>query len=113
MGYRTDFVICIEDGDASEKDIERITEMLNSFESFESWGDEWIASSVKWYNYGPDMCALSKAFPHLSFYVHGDGDDSDDLWEDHWQDGKFQHCYAIIPDYDPEGMTEYHGSLQT
>lgn len=112
MGYRTDFVISIEDGEPSEHDREQITKMLEDFESFEYWGDEWMSLSVKWYEYQNDMYKLSKAFPHLRFYVHGDGDDSDDLWEDHWQDGKFQHCYAEIPPFDPLQMTEYHPPAQ-
>lgn len=108
MGYRTDFVISIADGEASDQDTEKITEMLEAFEGFEYWGGEWMVSDVKWYEYQDDMFKLSKAFPHLRFYVHGDGDDSDDLWEDYWQDGKFQHCYAEIPPYDPSKMQEYH-----
>ncbi len=108
MRYRTDFVISIEDGEPTDRDIEEITEMLEGFDYFDYWGDEWMATSIKWYNYEDDMFKLSKAFPHLRFYVHGDGDDSDDLWEDHWEDGKVQHCYAEIPPYDPAKMSEFY-----
>lgn len=113
MGYRTDFVINIEDGDATAQEIENISELLETFEHFEFWSDEWMAIQIKWYDYGEDMVKLSKTFPHLRFYVHGDGDDSDDLWEDHWQAGKYQHCYAIIPGYDADAMCDYNGPLQT
>jgi len=107
MGYRTYYGICIEDGDPTPEDLQKITKLLESFEDFESWGDEWYGSELKWYDYLDDMYTLSKAFPQFRFYVHGDGDDSDDLWEDHWQDGRFQHCYAEIPPYDPAKMTPY------
>mgnify|MGYP003480903412 FL=1 len=109
MGYCTTFVISVEDGDPSEGEFDRISHMLETYEDFEFWGDEWVASDVKWYDYNDDMQRLSKEFPQFRFYVHGDGDDSDDLWEDHWQDGRYQHCCAEIPPYDPTQMTEYHG----
>jgi len=86
MGYCTTFVISVEDGDPSEGEFDRISHMLETYEDFEFWGDEWVASDVKWYDYNDDMHRLSKEFPQFRFYVHGDGDDSDDLWEDHWQD---------------------------
>lgn len=106
MGYNTTYFISVEDGDPTQADYENITEMLRKYEFFDNWGDEWFATT-KWYEYQDNMCDLSKAFPQFRFFVHGDGDDSDDLWEDHWQNGLYQHCYAEIPPYDPSMMSPY------
>lgn len=110
MGYHTTYTIFIEDGDPKEDELTRITKMLDTYEDFDYWGEEWIGSDIKWYDYLDNMCELSKAFPQLRFFVHGDGDDSDDLWEDHWQAGMYQHCYAEISPFDPTQMSAYVSS---
>ena len=63
------------------------------------WGDE-----RKWYSQEVDMYNLSKQFPDVLFTVSGHGDDFDDVWEEHWQDGSMQHCHMEIPPYDPQKM---------
>jgi hypothetical protein len=107
MGYCTTFTIFIEDGEPTQDDLRRITEKLDTYDCFDFWGDEWLGSDIKWYDYLDNMCELSKKFPQFRFYVHGDGDESDDLWEDHWQNGMYQHCYAEIPPFDPKQMSVY------
>lgn len=62
---------------------------------------------AKWYNHMDDMYTLSKEFPTVLFHLWGDGDESDDLWEDHWQNGMVHHCCAEIPPFDRKKMILY------
>lgn len=43
---------------------------------------------AKWYDYEEDMERLSRAYPEITVRVNGDGEDSDDLWQDFWHNGK-------------------------
>ena len=43
---------------------------------------------TKWYDYEEDMERLSRAYPEITVRVNGDGEDSDDLWQDFWHNGK-------------------------
>lgn len=48
------------------------------------------------------MIKLSKEFPDLLFYLHGEGEDAKDLWYKYYKNGKYQECYAeiVYPEYD-------------
>ena len=35
----------------------------------------------KWYDWREDMRTLAKKFPNITFVLHGDGEESDDIWE--------------------------------
>lgn len=41
--------------------------------------EEW--TDVSWINWRKDMQTLAKKFPNITFVPHGDGEESDDIWE--------------------------------
>lgn len=43
---------------------------------------------AKWYNYDEDIRKLSKKYPDITFCVSGDGEDSEDLWQEFWHAGE-------------------------
>jgi len=56
----------------------------------------------KWYKHDTEMLDLSKKFSNVIFKLHGDGEETGDIWDTYYKNGKMQHCQAemIIPPYD-------------
>lgn len=114
MGYYTDFSVSWEIPEREQRTTEYKTptskQILEEFNRVIGYDDEWgngFWLNAKWYNYEADMNEISRKFPAVLFHVHGDGDSPDDLWEDHWQNGRRQLCAAVIPPFDPAKMKEY------
>lgn len=62
--------------------------------------------SVKWYDHDTDMIEVSKQFPGVLFCLHGEGEESGDMWDAYYLDGKTQRCHAEItyPPFDPKKL---------
>ena len=88
MGYYTTYSLTLEEGprEQFQKMLEEIDAMMgdNEMSSFES-------INAKWYSYEKDIKQLSLKYPDIIFRVNGDGEDSDDLWQDFWHAGK---CFS-------------------
>ena len=56
----------------------------------------------KWYNHDTEMLDLSKKFPNVIFKLHGEGEETGDIWDTYYKNGKMQHCQAemVIAPYD-------------
>lgn len=85
MGYYTNFSFTLEEGPKEQyekmlKDIDGIigNDETSSFESV----------NTKWYDYDKDIKQLSERYPDIAFRVYGDGEESDDLWQEYWRAGK-------------------------
>lgn len=101
IGERKDFQAIPDDiCDELEKEIDRIGvfEDGNILDGY--WG------YAKWYRSDEDMLKLSTKFPDLLFILHGDGEDSEDLWNTYYHNGASQHAQALITydDYDPKKL---------
>ena len=57
---------------------------------------------VKWYDHDQDMLAISKVFPDMVFMLHGNGEDSEDLWQAYYKNSRMEHCQAQIVFPKPE-----------
>lgn len=107
MGYYTDYQPDIDNADFPQSKLEEIGKTVRSMENvdFYDWGDgSWSADGQKWYEQEEDMYKLSLQFPDVRFRLHGNGEDQDDLWDEYWQNGSYQHCHAYIPSFDPNQM---------
>lgn len=107
MGYYTDYQLDIDNADFPQSKLAEIREAIMHMENvdFYSWDDDsWYADVQKWYEQEEDMYKLSLQFPDVRFRLHGSGDDQDDLWDEYWQNGSYQHCHVEIPPYDPDKM---------
>ena len=60
---------------------------------FASWD---YHNNVKWYEHPEDMEALSKAFPEVTFCLHGDGEYKHDEWDEYWLNGECERCQAQV-----------------
>lgn len=58
---------------------------------FELYSDE-----CKWYEHDEEMIELSLKFPDTVFCLHGEGEESGDIWNKYYKNGKSQYCPARI-----------------
>lgn len=115
MGYYTTYSLTWEYKGTEAKAFDLDDQIIDAFSSLPYWaaggfedsGDSIYIDEAKWYDYSEDMYELSVQFPDVVFHLWGNGESGDDLWEEHWQNGKTQHCAAEIPPYDPMKMVEY------
>lgn len=73
---------------------------------------EWSAY-VKWYDYEADMVLLSTKFPEVLFTLSGEGDSSEDMWIEHYNNGCVQRREAqiIYPDYDKDKFEAFDDEI--
>jgi len=89
MGYYTKHELTIIKGNDNVTDYEKeICEIADYDDLFES--------ECKWYECESDMKEYSKKHPKTLFCISGEGEESGDLWEKYFLNGKVQHCEAII-----------------
>lgn len=88
---------------ANELDLSDVTNLVlpklnaqNQVFKFEPYDE------AKWYNHEEEIQRLSKEFPETLFYLHGEGEETGDIWDKYFLNGKIQKCYAkiVIPDFD-------------
>ena len=58
--------------------------------------------ATKWYDHDEDCAEMSKKFPGVVFKLHGEGEQSGDIWDAYYKDGLCQICRAklIFPEFD-------------
>lgn len=98
MGYYTNYRLTIENGPEDE-----IWDFIEKDDELRYYLHKEYADSSKWYEHDEDMAALSKTFPDAVFHLRGEGEESGDIWEKHYKNGKVQVCRAeiVIPPYNP------------
>lgn len=55
-----------------------------------------LDDSCKWYEHEDDMKRISKEFPEVLFTLHGNGEESGDIWVKYFKNGKMQTSKAEI-----------------
>lgn len=105
MGYYTNYSLYVESDNIAPDLFEQIKYEVQKMNVF-GWGWGGWSTYAKWYDYNQDMLLLSKKFPEVLFYLHGEGDNEEDLWDAYYQNGKVQNCHAeiIYPPYDENKM---------
>jgi hypothetical protein len=96
MGYCTRYSLEVKEGDLRIQEI--LDQVENEFEglnyAIDSDGDS--LDSVKWYEHEAEMHFLSLKFPNIVFQLHGEGEESGDVWYKYFKNGSLQHCPAVI-----------------
>jgi len=61
--------------------------------------------SAKWYSHEKDVAALSRMYPDVTFTLHGEGEETEDIWKKYFKGGRMQTAVAkiTIPPCDPNG----------
>jgi len=89
MGYYTRFSLSVISGDDHETDYEKEIGEISEYGSC-------FEDTIKWYSYQEDMKVLSLRHPNTLFKLSGVGEESGDLWNEYYLNGKFQRCKAIV-----------------
>lgn len=108
MGYHTTYTLRTYNDD---RDISEILENISSNEfdwlgyAIDECGD--YCDSVNWYNHEEDMKVLSSRFPDVTLELYGEGEESGDVWNKYFKNGKMQVCRAKITfdGYDENKLT--------
>ena len=104
MGYYTNFELSILDKESRELtalDKTLLEDEIDKMDVFDGGNiDDGYYTYAKWYDYDEDMALLSARFPGIVFYLHGDGEETTDIWDAYFLDGAGQFCPATIS-YDP------------
>lgn len=103
MGYYTNFTINISKDEPTFKD--RLESISN--EVFNQNGTCYDTYS-KWYNHIKDMYKISKEFPNLVITVKGQGEETWDIWQTFWQNGKYQEAKVYFDSFDPHKLQKYN-----
>jgi hypothetical protein len=91
MGYCTKFKLKIKNTSPETEEIIWTTIGTMDEANYALGGDD-----CKWYDYEEDMKALSKEFPDALFELSGEGEESGDIWNAYFKNGKWQRCPAKI-----------------
>ena len=107
MGYYTSFDLTILDSKGVEIDgteiISKIRDMSPSAKyAFTEEGN--TNDECKWYDWNKDFLRFSKIFPNNILMVHGDGEESDDIWVAYIMNGKIQRCPGKMT-YEPLNLS--------
>lgn len=107
MGYYTNYSMTYDFKDASNEDgfdTKQFHEMLADKTEYEfDYYDGTFSLNAKWYDWEADMIEISKTYPDMVFYLSGEGEEKDDIWEARFYNGKCDTVYAQItmPDFPP------------
>lgn len=108
MGYYTYHTMEVDN--ASSEDITNIVESMRKHGIIGYALDEDFNchDCVKWYDEPEQMTLISLEFPHVHFIVHGEGEESGDIWDHHYLNGMSQALQAEIrmPELTPYGWVE-------
>ena len=110
MGYRTYHSLTVYDNKLSylKKETEEHEMLISKFVNQKEGLDEEESNfsifedEEKWYDCEENMKEYSLLYPDLIFMIHGDGEESEDFWDEYFKNGKKQFCpgKVLYDDYD-------------
>lgn len=67
-----------------------------------------FGGEFKWYDHNEDMKGISEQFPNLLFFLSGDGEASDDMWNKYYINGKSQFCPVefVFPEFNADYFSD-------
>lgn len=129
MGYYTEYSMSVHDWGKRTPTLKReiaqkICDMYDANECMWPIASEIMANGVdsyddnycgldidgeeacKWYEHEEDMLELSRAFPNVTFKLHGDGEEKEDMWDSYYKNGKSVNYQAkiVIPPLNPKDL---------
>lgn len=97
MGYYTTYTLSTTQGYDNQEEIEEKLQEISGYSIGFGLND-----SCKWYDHENHMKLLSKIYPETTFLLEGEGEESGDIWQKYFKNGKMQVCKAeiVFPAFD-------------
>lgn len=102
MGYYTYFNLNYYGSAEDEEALENFEPSSADFsfpEAIKMLIDDDDDNDWKWYSWETDMKKLASLFPNILFVLHGDGEESDDLWEARFKGSEYEYQEFTIPPF--------------
>lgn len=97
MGYYTSYKLRIENpGSHDTYDLIDILRKESEGAKYAISEDGSVEESCKWYEAESDLKIFSKKYPEVLFELHGEGEESGDIWIKYFKNGKCQHAKSRI-----------------
>lgn len=102
MGYYTYFELYIIDNGSDLSDSDIYADLFNQIPDADYYLDELGETNEagKWYSHSKDMAEFSKLHPDVLFKMSGEGEETGDIWDEYYRNGKRQLCMATLS-FDP------------
>lgn len=94
MGYYTYYSLEMHPSQEKDRENEIRRAILSKIYECDSEGvaeDEiefFLMDSLKWYNHEDDMKEISLAYPDIIFILHGEGEETGDVWKAYYSNGE-------------------------
>lgn len=97
MGYNTNYTLSTTSWDEDREEIKETLSEISGYNIDFGWND-----SCEWYDHEDHMKQLSKIYPYTTFLLEGGGEESGDIWQKYFKNGKMQVCKAeiVFPAFD-------------
>lgn len=108
MGYYTTFEVAVIEG-CLDDDIVKILREETSYTFEEDSENSVFADHIKWYTRQDDMLRISRRYPNVVFRVRGNGEESGDVWQTFYKNGKYSDWKLTpqtYPEYDESMLTD-------
>jgi len=102
MGYNTNYTLSMVAGNSINKsEVEEQLKEISGVPIKIGWNN-----ACKWYCHEYNMKSLSKIYPETLFLLEGEGEESEDIWQKYFKNGKMQVCKAeiVFPKFDESLM---------
>lgn len=108
MGYYTDFTLKTKENSEDLKKVLRELDDISDycFEIEEIHGGV-FEKNAKWYDFEEELKEVSKKLPDITIQVHGNGEESGDIWWKYFKNGKVASKFIEIIDFPEIGDEEF------
>lgn len=108
MGYYSNYSLSFEpDNEETRSRFKSVYEAEDQWQLRYAVDEEGDAKDrVKWYEWEEDMLRVSALLPDLLFTLHGEGEETGDIWNAYFLGGKIHWAPAqiIFPPFDPSKL---------
>lgn len=114
MGYQTKFTLTQERNHVTDTTFANLI-LADEEAPYSLNNDGTTRQSSKWYQSDKSICAMSAKHPLTLFKLHGDGEESGDIWDRYYVGGKMVKEIKLeptlpVPDYDE--LVSHSGSVK-
>ena len=103
MAYNTSYTINWPGDEPSQQELQEFLAGLPYFDNFMPVVEDVMGGAeTTWYEWQGDMKKVADHWPETTFTVHGNGDDSDDIWVAFFRRKRFYRTYMEAPKADEE-----------